>query len=230
MGQKVNPHGLRVGVNKEWSSSWIADKKDFSKYLVEDKKIREFINAKHAGNGISKIIIERTVNRVTIDIFTSKPGIIIGVKGAGVEELKKEIANISENKNISLNIKEVKRPDLDADLVAQSVAQQLEKRMSFRRAMKQAMQRVMKAGAVGCKVMVSGRLDGAEIARSEHYHEGRLPLHTIRADIDYATCEANTTFGVIGIKVWICKGEILNRKQATITETSTEEVGGDSLC
>ena len=230
MGQKVNPHGLRVGVNKEWSSSWIANKKDFAKNLVEDKKIREFINTKHAGNSVSKIIVERTVNRLTIDIYTSKPGILIGAKGAGVEELKKEISKLTENKNISLNIKEVRKPDLDADLVAQSVAQQLEKRMSFRRAMKQAMQRVMKAGAVGCKVMVSGRLDGAEIARSEHYHEGRLPLHTIRADIDYATCEANTTFGVIGIKVWICKGEILNRKQTTITETSTEEVGGDSLC
>ena len=228
MGQKVNPHGLRVGVNKEWSSSWIANKKEFSNYLVEDSQIRKFINNKHAGNSISKIVIERTVNRLTVDIYTSKPGIVIGQKGAGVEELKNDIAKISDNKNISINIKEVKRPDLDAELVAESIALQLEKRVGFRRAMKQAMQRVMKAGAVGCKVMVSGRLDGAEIARSEHYHEGRLPLHTIRADIDYATYEAHTTFGVIGVKVWICKGEILSKK--TVTAETTSDNGGEALC
>ena len=227
MGQKVNPHGLRVGVNKEWSSSWIANKKEFSNYLVEDNKIRKFINKKHAGNGISKVIIERTVNRLTVDIYTSKPGIVIGMKGAGVEELKNDIAKISKNKNISINIKEVKRPDLDAALVAESIAVQLEKRASFRRAMKQAMQRVMKAGATGCKIMVSGRLDGAEIARSEHYHEGRLPLHTIRADIDYATHEAHTTFGVIGVKVWICKGEILSKKAVSVDNTLN---GGEELC
>ena len=227
MGQKVNPHGLRVGVNKEWSSSWIASKKDFSQYLVEDNKIRKFINKKHAGNGISKILIERTVNRLTVDIHTSKPGIVIGMKGAGVEELKNDIAKISKNKNISINIKEVKRPDLDAEIVAESIALQLEKRVNFRRAMKQAMQRVMKAGAVGCKIMVSGRLDGAEIARSEHYHEGRLPLHTLRADIDYATYEAHTTFGVIGVKVWICKGEILNKKAHN---ADSNNVGGEALC
>ena len=228
MGQKVNPHGLRVGVNKEWSSSWIASKKEFSNYLVEDNKIRKYITKKHNGNGISNVVIERTNKRLTVDIYTSKPGIVIGMKGAGVEELKNDIAKICENKNVNINIKEVKRPDLDAALVAESVAVQLEKRVSFRRAMKQAMQRVMKAGAVGCKVMVGGRLDGAEIARSEHYHEGRLPLHTIRADIDYATHEAHTTFGVIGIKVWICKGEILNKK--AVTTDTTANVGGDELC
>ncbi|MBE5738529.1 MAG: 30S ribosomal protein S3 [Clostridiales bacterium] len=228
MGQKVNPHGFRVGVNKEWSSSWIADRKEFSNYLVEDNKIRKYIDKKHAGNGISKVVIERTNKRLTVDIYTSKPGIVIGMKGAGVEELKNDIAKICENKNVNINIKEVKRPDLDAALVAESIAVQLEKRVSFRRAMKQAMQRVMKAGAVGCKVMVGGRLDGAEIARSEHYHEGRLPLHTIRADIDYATHEAHTTFGVIGIKVWICKGEILNKK--AVTADTTANVGGDELC
>lgn len=227
MGQKVNPHGLRVGVNKEWSSSWIASKKEFSDYLVEDNKIRKFINKKHAGNGISKVLIERTVNRLTVDIYTSKPGIVIGMKGAGVEELKNDIAKISKFKNISINIKEVKRPDLDAVIVAESIALQLEKRVNFRRAMKQAMQRVMRAGAVGCKIMVSGRLDGAEIARSEHYHEGRLPLHTIRADIDYATYEAHTTFGVIGVKVWICKGEILNKKAMT---AESNNLGGEALC
>lgn len=228
MGQKVNPHGFRVGVNKEWSSSWIANKKEFSNYLVEDNKIRKYIEKKHNGNGISNVVIERTNKRLTVDIYTSKPGIVIGMKGAGVEELKNDIAKICENKNISINIKEVKRPDLDASLVAESIAVQLEKRVSFRRAMKQAMQRVMRAGAVGCKIMVSGRLDGAEIARSEHYHEGRLPLHTIRADIDYATHEAHTTFGVIGVKVWICKGEILSKK--AVTTDTTAEVGGDELC
>ena len=219
MGQKVNPHGLRVGVNKKWSSSWITNKKEYSNLLVEDNKIRTFINKKHANNSVAKIEIERTPNRVVVDIYTSKPGILIGVKGAGVEELKKDITKICDGKNVNVNIKEVKRPDLDANVVAQSIAQQLEKRMSFRRAMKQAIQRIMRAGAKGCKVMVSGRLDGAEIARSEHYHEGRLPLHTLRADIDYATCEAHTTFGVLGVKVWICKGEILNRKPA---QTSNE--------
>lgn len=228
MGQKVNPHGFRVGVNKEWSSSWIASKKEFSNYLVEDNKIRKYVEKKHNGNGISNVVIERTNKRLTVDIYTSKPGIVIGMKGAGVEELKNDIAKICGNKNISINIKEVKRPDLDAALVAESIAVQLEKRVSFRRAMKQAMQRVMKAGAVGCKIMVSGRLDGAEIARSEHYHEGRLPLHTIRADIDYATHEAHTTFGVIGVKVWICKGEILSKK--AVTTDTTAEVGGDELC
>lgn len=232
MGQKVNPHGLRVGVNKDWNSVWTANKKDFSKYLVEDKKIRDYINKKCVNSAVANIVIERTANRLTIDIFTSKPGVMIGTKGAGVEELKSEIAKLSDTKNINVNIKEVKKPDLDAMLIAQSIAQQLEKRMSFRRAMKQAMQRVMKAGAVGCKVMVSGRLDGAEIARSEHYHEGRLPLHTLRADIDYATYEAHTTFGVIGVKVWICKGEILAKKQQFVestTEPQTTE-GGEASC
>ena len=216
MGQKVSPHGFRVGVNKDWSSSWIADKKNFSKYLIEDANIRKFINKKHAQNSIA--------------IYTSKPGILIGTKGAGVEELKKDIAKLSDNKNVNVNIKEVKRPDLDAMLVAQSIAQQLEKRMSFRRAMKMAMQRVMKAGAKGCKIMVSGRLDGAEIARSEHYLEGRLPLHTLRADIDYAAYEAHTTFGVIGIKVWICKGEILGKKalNTSVEVASENNVGGEA--
>ena len=223
MGQKVNPHGLRVGVNKEWSSSWIANKKEYSNLLVEDNKIRTFINKKHAANSISKVEIARTSNRVIVDIYTSKPGVLIGVKGAGVEELKKDITKLCENKNVNVNIKEVNKPDLDAEVVAQSIAQQLEKRMSFRRAMKQAMQRVMRAGAKGCKIMVSGRLDGAEIARSEHYQEGRLPLQTLRSDIDYALCEAHTTFGVLGVKVWICKGEILNKKTSQTSEQGGNE-------
>ena len=225
MGQKVNPHGFRVGVNKDWSSSWITNKKEFSEYLLEDNKIRKYINKKHSGSSVSEIHIDRTANKVTIDIYTARPGVIIGAKGAGVEELKQDIAKIVNGKVVNINIKEVKKPDLDAQLVAQSIAQQLEKRMSFRRAMKMAMQRVMRAGAKGCKVMVSGRLDGAEIARSEHYHEGRLPLHTLRADIDYATYEAHTTFGVIGVKVWICKGEILTKKVVAPQENTVAEGG-----
>jgi len=225
MGQKVNPNGLRIGVNKEWNSSWIADKKKFSDYIVEDNAIRTFIDKKYEYGVVSKVQIERTANRVVVDIFTSKPGVLIGAKGAGVEELKKELNKLT-GKNININIKEVKKPDLDASLVAQSVAAQLEKRVSFRRAMKQAMSRVMRAGAKGCKISVSGRLDGAEIARSEHYHEGRLPLQTLRADIDYALAEAHTTFGVIGVKVWICQGEILGKK-APVKAAETPQEGGN---
>lgn len=226
MGQKVSPHGFRVGVNKDWSSSWTAKKADFSKFLIEDNTIRKFINKKYSTASVSKIEIERTASRVIIDIFTSRPGVLIGNKGAGVEELKKELAKLSSNKNVNVNIKEVKKPDLDAQLVAQSIAQQIEKRISYKRAMKQAMQKVMRAGAKGCKIMVSGRLDGAEIARSFRYLEGRLPLHTIRADIDYATQEAHTTYGVLGVKVWICKGEILGKKTAKISDNV--EQGGNA--
>ncbi len=214
MGQKVSPHGFRLGVNKDWNSTWVCPKDKIAEYILEDHKIREFINKKYNVCGIAKVEIERTANQLIVNIFTSRPGVLIGTKGAGVEEIKKELKAISSMKNVNINIKEVKRPDLDASLVAQSIASQLEKRMSYRRAMKQALQRVMKAGAQGCKVMVGGRLDGAEIARTEYYHEGRLPLHTLRADIDYATCEAHTTFGVLGVKVWICKGEILGKNNA----------------
>lgn len=228
MGQKVNPHGLRVGVNKDWSSSWIAGKKDFSDLLVEDNKIRTFINKKYATSSVSNVNIERTANRVIVDIYTSKPGVVIGAKGAGVEELKKDLANICNGKQVNVNIKEVKRPDLDATIVAQSIAQSLEKRVSFRRAMKQGIQRVMRAGAKGCKVMISGRLDGAEIARSEHYQEGRLPLQTLRSDIDYALVEAHTTYGVLGVKVWICNGEILNKKRVVVAEQENVEQGGNA--
>ncbi len=226
MGQKVSPHGIRVGINKEWSSSWIANKKEFSKLLVEDQQIRKYLNKKYATCGISKIDIERTANRVIVDIFTSRPGVLIGNKGAGVEEIKKEVLKLTENKNVSINIREVKKPDLDAMLVAQSICAQLEKRVSFRRAMKQGMQKVMKAGAKGCKIMISGRLDGAEIARSEHYQEGMLPLQTLRSDIDYANCIAKTTYGVLGVKVWICKGEILGKKP--LESAKTVEQGGNA--
>ena len=210
MGQKVNPHGLRVGVIKGWDAKWYANKKDFSEYLVEDYKIREFIKNKYYTFGISKTTIERAQGKVTVNVFTSKPGMIIGVKGAGVEQLKKELAKVvAKGRTIHINIMEVKRPDMDAQLVAENIAAQLEKRASFRRSMKQAMGRVMRSGAKGVKIMVSGRLDGAEIARSESYHDGSIPLQTLRADIDYAEAEASTTFGKIGIKVWVYKGEVI---------------------
>lgn len=209
MGQKVNPHGLRVGVIAGWDAQWYASKKDFGKYLLEDHKIREFIKKKYYTFGISKIMIERAQDKVVIGIHTSKPGMLIGTKGAGVEQLKKELVKVVGGKSVHVNILEVKRPDMDAVLVAESVAQQLEKRSSFRRTMKQAMSRVMRSGAKGVKIMVSGRLDGAEIARSESYHEGSIPLQTMRADIDYGTAEAHTTFGIIGVKAWVYKGEVL---------------------
>ncbi len=209
MGQKVNPHGLRVGVIDGWNAQWYASKKDFADNLYEDYKIRQYIKKTYYAYGISRIALERAQGKVIIDIHTSKPGMIIGQKGAGVEKLKKEIAKLVNGKTVSLNVLEVKRPDMDATLVAENVAAQLEKRSSFRRTMKQAMSRVMKSGAKGVKIMVSGRLDGAEIARSEHYHEGSIPLQTLRADIDYGTAEAHTTFGIIGVKVWVYKGEIL---------------------
>ena len=210
MGQKVNPHGLRVGVIKGWDAQWYAGKKDFSEFLVEDYKIREFIKNKYYTFGISKTTIERAQGKVTVNIYTSKPGMLIGVKGAGVEQLKKELGKVvAKGRVIHINILEVKRPDMDAQLVAENIASQLEKRASFRRSMKQAMGRVMRSGAKGVKIMVSGRLDGAEIARSESYHDGSIPLQTLRADIDYAEAEANTTFGKIGIKVWVYKGEVI---------------------
>ncbi|MBR2967433.1 MAG: 30S ribosomal protein S3 [Clostridia bacterium] len=210
MGQKVNPHGLRVGVIKGWDAQWYANKRDFSEYLVEDYKIREFIKNKYYTFGISKTTIERAQGKVTVNVYTSKPGMLIGVKGAGVEQLKKELAKVvAKGRIIHINIMEVKRPDMDAQLVAENIAAQLEKRASFRRSMKQAMSRVMRCGAKGVKIMVSGRLDGAEIARSESYHDGSIPLQTLRADIDYAEAEASTTFGKIGIKVWVYKGEVI---------------------
>lgn len=209
MGQKVDPHGLRVGVISNWNANWYASKKDFAANLYEDYKLREFIKKKYYAYGISKVIIERAQGNVSINIHTSKPGMIIGMKGAGIEELKKQLSKVVPGKQFHINIMEVKRPDMDAVLVAESIAAQLEKRMSFRRCMKQAMGRVMRSGAKGVKIKVSGRLDGAEIARSEAYHEGSIPLQTLRADIDYGVATARTTFGAIGIKVWVYKGEVL---------------------
>ncbi len=209
MGQKVNPIGLRLKVNKTWDSQWFGSKKDISKNILEDHKIREALMKNYNQCSISKVLIERSQARLTVTILTGRPGMLIGVKGAGVETIKKEIAKLSSSKNIIVNIREVKKPDLDAMIIADSVAKQLEKRVSWRRAMKQAIQKAQKAGAEGVKIMVGGRLDGAEIARSEFVQVGKLPLHTIRADIDYGVCTARTTFGAIGVKVWIYKGEIL---------------------
>lgn len=208
MGQKVNPHGFRVGIIKDWSSTWYADKKDFSDKLVEDYKIRKYLKNLLKASGIDKLTIERKGEKVKVNIFTAKPGMVIGKGGAAIEELKKNISKLI-NKQVDLNIVEVKDVDLSATLVAENIAGQLERRISFRKAMKQSMQKTMKMGALGIKTAVSGRLGGAEIARTEHYSEGTVPLQTLRADIDYGTAEAKTTFGLIGVKVWIYKGEVL---------------------
>ena len=209
MGQKVNPRGLRVGVINGWNTQWYADKKEFSKFLKEDNEIRTFLKKKYYAAAISKITIERAATRIIVTVFTARPGVIIGKAGAEVETIKKDLAKITKGKAVSVNITEVKKPDVDAQLVAESVAAQLEKRMSFRRCMKQAICRSMRAGAKGIKMMCGGRLDGAEIARREQYHEGSIPLQTLRADIDYGFAEAHTTFGMIGVKCWIYKGEVL---------------------
>ena len=211
MGQKVNPHGLRVGVIKDWESRWFADDENFSDNLVEDYKIREFLKKKLYHAGISKIEIERTNDRVKVLVYTAIPGVVIGIGGAEIEKLKGELAKYS-TKKVLVDIKEVKRPDNDAQLVAENIAQQLENRISFRRAMKSCMGRTMKAGALGIKTSCSGRLGGADMARTEFYSEGTIPLQTLRADIDYGFAEADTTYGKVGVKVWIYKGEVLPTK------------------
>ncbi|WP_179395804.1 30S ribosomal protein S3 [Lacticaseibacillus absianus] len=210
MGQKINPKGFRVGVIRDWESKWYADK-DFANYLHEDIKIRKFISEKLAEASVSTIEIERAANRVNITIHTAKPGMVIGKGGAQVEALRKELNDLT-NRKVHINIVEIKKPDLDAKLVGENIAAQLEQRVAFRRAMKQAMQRTMRAGAKGIKTQAAGRLNGADIARREHYTEGTVPLHTLRADIDYAWEEATTTYGQIGIKTWINRGEILPDK------------------
>ena len=211
MGQKVNPHGLRVGVIKDWDSKWYADK-DFADNLAEDHKIRKFLKKKLYGAGIARIEIERAADRVRVIVHTAKPGVVIGKGGADIEKTKAELQKLTDKK-VFVDIKEVKRPDRDAQLVAESIAQQLENRVSFRRAMKSTMGRTMKAGAKGIKTAVSGRLGGADIARSECYIEGTIPLQTLRADIDYGFAEADTTYGKLGVKVWIYKGEVLPSKK-----------------
>ena len=210
MGQKVNPHGLRVGVIKDWDSMWYADK-EFADYLVEDYKIREYLKKKLYNAGVSKIEIERASDRVKVVIFTAKPGVIIGKGGQEIEITKKELQKFTDKKMV-VDIKEIKRPDKDAQLVAENIAQQLENRVTYRKAMKSAMSRSLKAGILGIKTSVSGRLGGADIARRETYSEGNIPLQTMRADIDYGFAEADTTYGKLGVKVWIYKGEILPGK------------------
>ncbi|MCF0125276.1 MAG: 30S ribosomal protein S3 [Clostridia bacterium] len=211
MGQKVHPTGVRVGIIKDWNSKWYADSKNFADYLVEDQKIRKFLKKKLYQAGISKIEIERTAKLVKVNLYTAKPGIVIGKGGAGVETVKEELAKLIE-KDVNINIVEVKNIDIDAQLVAENIAGQLERRVSFRRAMKQCMQKAMKSGALGIKTAVSGRLGGADMARTEFYKEGNIPLQTLRADIDYGFAEADTTYGKIGVKVWIYKGEVLPKR------------------
>jgi len=227
MGQKVSPHGLRVGVIKDWDSKWFADKSKFADFLVEDNQIREFVKKKLYAAGVSKVVIERAAdNKVKVVVMTAKPGMVIGRSGTGIDDLKAELEK-KTGKQVIIDIREVRRAELDAQLTAESIAQALERRVSFRRAMKQAIGRTMKAGAKGIKVLTSGRLGGAEIARSEKYSEGNVPLHTLRADIDYGFAEADTTYGKLGIKVWINHGEILDKGlKSAIPEEKKEGRGG----
>ncbi|QUH19882.1 30S ribosomal protein S3 [Alkaliphilus sp. B6464] len=223
MGQKVNPHGLRVGVIKDWDTKWYANKRDFGDLLVEDNNIRKFVKKKLFLSGIAKIEIERAANnRVKINVHTAKPGMVIGKGGQGVEDLRKDIEKLTK-KSVAVNVVEVKRPETDAQLVAENIAFQLERRVSFRRAMKQAMQRAIKSGAKGIKVSTSGRLGGAEMARTEGYNQGNVPLHTLRADIDYGFAEADTTYGKLGVKVWIYKGEVLPTKGKVASMDNNQE-------
>lgn len=210
MGQKVNPHGLRVGIIKDWDSKWYAEK-DFADYLVEDYKIRDFLKKKLYSAGVSRIEIERAAQKVKVVLYTAKPGVVIGKGGAEIEKVKNELSKLIDKK-VNIDIKEVKRPDRDAQLVAESIALQLENRISFRRAMKSTMQRTMRAGALGIKTSVSGRLGGADMARTEFYSEGTIPLQTLRADIDYGFAEADTTYGKVGVKAWVYNGEVLPQK------------------
>jgi len=211
MGQKVNPHGLRVGIISNWDTQWYADKKTFATYIKEDNAIRTTLKKKYYNAAISKITIERATDSITVNLFCGRPGIAIGKEAAGIAEIKKTVEKIAVGKAVNINVHEVKKVDIDAQLAAENIADQLEKRIQFRRAMRQVMMRATKAGAKGIKTMVSGRLDGAEIARSEHYSEGSIPLQTIRADIDYGFATAHTTYGAIGVKVWIYKGEVFGK-------------------
>jgi small subunit ribosomal protein S3 len=217
MGQKVHPTGIRLGIVKKHTSVWYAGGTDYAKYLLEDMEVRDMVKKKLASASVSRVEIERPAQTARVTVYTARPGIVIGKKGEDVEKLR---AQLTEKMGVPvhINIEEIRKPDLDAQLVAESIAQQLERRVMFRRAMKRAMQNAMRQGAEGVKVQVSGRLGGAEIARSERYHEGRVPLHTLRADIDYATSEALTTYGIIGVKVWIFKGEIFNAEEALASE------------
>jgi small subunit ribosomal protein S3 len=214
MGHKVNPTGFRLGISKDWNSKWFANKRDFAGYLIADLKVRELLKKKLAQAGISKILIERPAKSARVTIHTARPGVVIGKKGEDIEKLRKEVSQVM-GVPAHINVTEVRKPELDAQLVAESIAQQLERRIMFRRAMKRSVQNAMRLGALGIKVNVGGRLNGAEIARSEWAREGRVPLHTLRADIDYGFAEASTTYGIIGVKVWIYKGEIFDLHAAT---------------
>ena len=224
MGQKVSPHGFRVGVIKDWEATWYANKKDFGKFLLEDNTIREFIQKKYKEASISRVVVQRTQGeKLVVDIHTGRPGVIIGQKGAGIEALRKELVKIAAGKQVSINIREVKQVDLNAAIVAQGIAAQLEKRVLVKRAMKASIQRVMKAGALGCKITVSGRINGAEIARAETISQGSIPLHTLRADIDYGVATAATTYGALGVKVWIYKGEVLDKPAKNASNKGGEQ-------
>ena len=222
MGQKVNPHGLRVGIIKDWDSKWYADKKNFSELLLEDNKIRTYVKKKLYIAGISNIEIERAANKIKLTVYTAKPGMVIGRGGSGVEELRVELEKLTK-KDVVVNVEEIKIAELDAQLVAENIAAQLERRVSFRRAMKQAIQRTMRMGAKGIKTSVSGRVGGADMARTEGYSEGTIPLQTLRADIDYGFAEADTTYGKLGVKVWLYKGEILPTKKINKIEDNKEK-------
>jgi len=227
MGQKVNPIGMRLQVNRTWDSRWFADSKDYGNLLLEDLKIREFIHKDAKQAGVSRVIIERPHKKCRVTIHAARPGVIIGRKGADIETLRKKLANFTDSE-LHLNIVEVRKPELDAQLVAESIAQQLERRVSFRRAMKRAVQNAMRMGGLGIRVNVGGRLGGAEIARTEWYREGRVPLHTLRADIDYALSEASTPYGIIGVKVWIFKGEIMEHDPQAHDRKAAEAQEGPS--
>ena len=213
MGQKVNPIGLRIGINRGWDSIWFAKKKEYGKLLVEDYKIRDYIKKNIVNSGVSQVIIERTAKKCIVSIYTSRPGFVIGKKGSDVDRIKKNLSKISSSE-ISLNIKEVKKPELNSFLVAENIAQQLVKRIAYRRTMKRAIQSALRLGALGVRVCLSGRLAGNEIARTEWLREGSIPLHTFRADVDYSEAEALTTYGIIGVKVWIYKGEVFNKDKS----------------
>ena len=223
MGQKVNPIGLRLGINRGWDSVWIAKKKNYGNLLIEDYKIRDYIKKNILNSGVSQVVIERTSKKCIVSIYTSRPGFVIGKKGSDVDKIKKSISKISSSA-VSLNIKEVKKPELNAFLVADNISQQLVKRISYRRAMKRAMQSTLRLGAKGIRVCVSGRLGGNEIARSEWLREGSVPLHTFRADVDYAESEALTTYGIIGVKVWIYKGEIFTKNENKLEKKEVKNV------
>lgn len=228
MGQKINPHGFRVGVIKDWSTKWYADKNDFSRYLVEDYHIRNFVKEFNYAAGVSRIDIERKGDdKTTLTIYTAKPGMVIGRQGSGIEKLRTALQK-KFKRNFFINVNEVKNPNLDAQLVAENIAEQLERRIAFRRAMRQSIQRTMKAGAKGIKCQVSGRLGGADIARTEQYHEGSIPLQTLRADIEYGFAEADTTYGKIGCKVWIYKGEILPTETTPAPKPKQSYEGGQA--